>query len=321
MNKLLFTAIAFSLTLIINAQVGINTDSPKTTIDVVGKPTETTSLDGIIAPRITGNQLKAKSYTSTEKGAFVYVTDAATPDAGSTTLPTYAANLTSEGYYFWDGNKWVKLASGNFWGTEGNSGTNSTSNFLGTTDNQALNLRTNNTDKVTILPNGSVGIGTTTPTAKLNLKGGKMLIESWYNTGHVAYKETVGRLLLAGETNSPGGLGGATPGDALISIGGKDYKANVGEDYYKGAIVMITNPGAENPTLPNNLAIFNKYGNFGIGNINPTEKLEVNGKIKASNIIFTGIPGYNSNIEANNDNSLPAGSLYKLNSSNQIFIK
>jgi len=39
----------------IKAQVGINTSTPQATLDVNGKPTDNTVLDGIIAPRITGD--------------------------------------------------------------------------------------------------------------------------------------------------------------------------------------------------------------------------------------------------------------------------
>ncbi|MDY3381498.1 hypothetical protein PG587_10080 [Riemerella anatipestifer] len=35
-------------------KVGINTENPNATLDVVGVPTNTQSLDGIIAPRATG---------------------------------------------------------------------------------------------------------------------------------------------------------------------------------------------------------------------------------------------------------------------------
>jgi len=41
--------------------------------------------------------------------------------------------------------------------------------FVGTIDDYALSLRTNNTDRVYITNNGSVGIGTTTPSEKLTV--------------------------------------------------------------------------------------------------------------------------------------------------------
>ena len=61
-------------TIFIYGQVGINTQTPETTLEVVGKPNDISHYDGIIPPRITGNQLSAKTYSSTKKGAVVYVT-------------------------------------------------------------------------------------------------------------------------------------------------------------------------------------------------------------------------------------------------------
>ncbi|HEY2987633.1 MAG TPA: hypothetical protein VGL11_07895 [Candidatus Binatia bacterium] len=52
---------------------------------------------------------------------------------------------------------------GSGWELFGNSGTNPATNFLGTTDSQALGFRTNNSEKMRIDASGNVGIGTTNP--------------------------------------------------------------------------------------------------------------------------------------------------------------
>src|SRR6185369_2007747 len=61
------------------------------------------------------------------------------------------------------------IAAGGFnmltWLLGGNSGSNPAAQFLGTTDNQPLTFRTNNTEKMRLLANGAVGIGTTNPQA------------------------------------------------------------------------------------------------------------------------------------------------------------
>ena len=49
------------------------------------------------------------------------------------------------------------------WNTTGNSGTNPSTNFLGTTDNQPLVLKTNNTEVIRLLPGGIVKVGTGDP--------------------------------------------------------------------------------------------------------------------------------------------------------------
>ena len=52
----------------------------------------------------------------------------------------------------------VVLICGSFsaqtWNTTGNSGTNPTTNFIGTTDNQSLVFKTNNVEKMRISTNG-----------------------------------------------------------------------------------------------------------------------------------------------------------------------
>ncbi len=84
-------------------QVGIGTTTPESTLDIVGKPTDTSILDGVIPPRITGDQLRAKTYTSDQVGAIVYVTTADSAPAGQT------VEVQAIGYYYFNGTKWIKL--------------------------------------------------------------------------------------------------------------------------------------------------------------------------------------------------------------------
>ena len=68
--------------------------------------------------------------------------------------------------FIYTGSAWKGLAytseggSSGGWGLTGNAGTNTTSNFIGTTDNNGLAFRTNNTARLLINPAGNVGIGT-----------------------------------------------------------------------------------------------------------------------------------------------------------------
>lgn len=101
MFKQFTTLIALMTGVFAFSQVGIGTEIPQATLDIVGKPTETTALDGVIAPRITGEQLRAKNYTSSQTGALVYVTAADTAPAGQT------EDVTAVGYYYFDGSKWI----------------------------------------------------------------------------------------------------------------------------------------------------------------------------------------------------------------------
>jgi hypothetical protein len=69
---------------------------------------------------------------------------------GSTTAPIWSA------------------ASNLYWSTLGNTGTNSTTNYLGTTDAKDFAFRTTNTERMRILSTGQIGIGVTTTTHQLH---------------------------------------------------------------------------------------------------------------------------------------------------------
>ncbi|MFN7014604.1 MAG: hypothetical protein ACK4ON_10090, partial [Bacteroidia bacterium] len=85
-----------------------------------------------------------------------------------------APNNVTPGFYYWNGTNWVRLLNntgnnGVGWLTTGNAGTAIASNFLGTTDNVDLAIRTNNAERMRILNTGLVGINTTTPTMMLEV--------------------------------------------------------------------------------------------------------------------------------------------------------
>jgi len=73
------------------------------------------------------------------------------------------------------GAAWVRLASlGDAtanWAMKGNAGTDSATQFIGTVDNKPLTIRTDNNARMIISSTGNVGIGTTTPSARLNVDG------------------------------------------------------------------------------------------------------------------------------------------------------
>mgnify|MGYP003591858426 FL=1 len=102
MQKIIYTFFLF-FTIILEAQVGINTENPETTLEIVGKPNDVSHYDGILPPRITGDQLAAKPYPSTKKGAIVFVTEPATNLTGQ------VIHMVETGYYFFNGNYWVQL--------------------------------------------------------------------------------------------------------------------------------------------------------------------------------------------------------------------
>lgn len=96
------------------SQVGIDTKSPKATLDVVAKATDTNIPDGIIAPRLTGNQLKAKdnTYTEAQNATIVYATSSVSGTPAGKTI-----NVTNSGYYYYhqptaaDAGVWIAFSS------------------------------------------------------------------------------------------------------------------------------------------------------------------------------------------------------------------
>jgi|GEM_PF-3658790 len=106
-SKIFITVGLFSLGSMALGQVGVNNQSPQATLDVTAKTTNGSKPEGIIAPRLTGDQIKLgdAQYGAGQKGAMVYAT------AAVTAASTKTANITAEGYYYFDGNIWQKIGS------------------------------------------------------------------------------------------------------------------------------------------------------------------------------------------------------------------
>lgn len=92
------------------SQVGINTETPKATLDIVATPLDISTIDGLIAPRLEGSELQSKNilYTSDQTGTLIYV-KSPSPEAGTTGDKTI--HVDAPGYYYFDGIVWVKSGS------------------------------------------------------------------------------------------------------------------------------------------------------------------------------------------------------------------
>ncbi|TYB79829.1 tail fiber domain-containing protein [Bizionia myxarmorum] len=121
--------------------------------------------------------------TSTNKGFLVPRVDIAdlstiAPVTGGTTagLLVWNTNATTGiGYHYWNGSRWIPFGNGGInWALIGNAAT--TANFIGTTNNTPLNVRTNNIERMRILGNGNIGIRTTTPSNMFQMTNGGLAV-------------------------------------------------------------------------------------------------------------------------------------------------
>jgi len=111
-NYLSIAFIAFGLA---SGQVGINTDSPKTTLDVNAKRdpsgiiTDNSQYIGLQSPRLTRAELtnNTATYGTDQTAALVYVTDVS---GGDTNIPRNFVD--APGYYYFDGVLWQKFIGG-----------------------------------------------------------------------------------------------------------------------------------------------------------------------------------------------------------------
>ena len=233
-----FTTSLFLLGLVFTAkaQVGVGTTTPKATLDVVGT-TGTSTLDGIIAPRFTGDELGAKSYGTDQTGALVYATA-----AKSASTSTQVEDVDAAGYYYFNGTKWVKVggsSAGNFWALIGNAGTTAGTNFVGTTDDKDLVFKRNN------IVSGVIG---TSNTSYGN--------NSLPLTGSGTYNTAIGLEALKANT-----------GNENIGIGRAALNTNTGSNNIAlGSNSMSSNTGNGNIGIgENSLKVNTGLGNVAVG--------------------------------------------------------
>jgi hypothetical protein len=106
------------------AQVGINTTTPNAQLDIrSSNQVAPASTDGMLIPKV--DTFPASNPTIAQQGMLVYLTT----NVGS----------NQPGFYYWDNSilTWTPIGNNNNsgWKLTGNSGTNPTTNFIGSTDN------------------------------------------------------------------------------------------------------------------------------------------------------------------------------------------
>lgn len=150
MKKLLFLIALLSINFI-NAQVGIGTTVIQNGVELQIE----SNTKGLLIPRI--------ALTSTILAAPVGPAPIAT---GILIYNTATAGIgitgVTPGFYYWSGTEWTALKStaGQNWSLTGNSGTSPGTQYLGTSDNQNFQIRTNAALRMTVENDGQVIVGT-----------------------------------------------------------------------------------------------------------------------------------------------------------------
>ncbi len=106
------SAVAFS-----QNQVGINTATPQSTLDVKNANASGTTNEGIIAPILT--KTRVANIATPVEGTLVYVNNTAYTAGSNTIINNRVANITEKGYYFYNGIVWVKAADTNLYNANG----------------------------------------------------------------------------------------------------------------------------------------------------------------------------------------------------------
>lgn len=134
--------------------VAINDNGSVANTNAVLDVDVSTNNKGVLIPRLTSAQRVA------------------IPGLGAADQALLVYDETTDSFWYWDGVQWVEISKGNNeWELLGNAGTNPLINFVGTTDNTDLVIRTNSVEAMRVAANGNVGIGTNTPAHKLHLVG------------------------------------------------------------------------------------------------------------------------------------------------------
>jgi hypothetical protein len=192
---------------------------------------------------------------------------------------------------------WVSPGTGTAaaWSALGNAGTNTVTNFIGTTDARELNFKTNNALAITINTLGYVGIGTSTPSVKFENSPGGTTSGSGEGQASFYHNSGFGNAIHA-ESNTGGSRTGSTTVYARALLAGYNNNTTMGSNADAGANLFgstwgLTAGGGNILGAPitsvgiagNLFAGIFMGGNVGIGTNSPAAALHVNGSVLLAN--------------------------------------
>lgn len=234
---LLISVIGFAQNIGINATN--STPNASALLDVDAAPGNN---KGVLIPRI--------ALTATNSNAPIGAGIATSLLVYNTATTGVTPNNVLPGFYYWDGTKWIALSGGtggNDWSLLGNAGTNSATNFLGTTDAQDVVFKVNNTRAMRLI-NGTPGyvainnatnnfailaVGGSSGTAQFNV-GSKFGINGTGTTVR-QYVDNLGAATTLNFDNAGGGASDILNVNFEDNIGLGTASTNTGKIFFRNA--------------------------------------------------------------------------------------
>lgn len=302
MKKITLFLLLFFTTIIVKAQVGINTTIPNAQLDIrSSNQAVPTNTDGILIPKV--DVFPATNPTATQQGMLVYLTT-----TSGTDLP---------GFYYWDNTTvdWIPIGNNNTngWTISGNTGTNPTTNFIGTTDNVDLVFRRAN------VLSGRIGNSTTF--------FGRLSGSVSTGTNNTYIGTEAGRDNVTGQQNvfigRRAGTFGATGSDNILIGNGAGIFNEANQNSFIGSFSGNgTSTGANNTFMgyssgsANGTGSQNAFFGASAGTANSTgignTIIGTNSNLSLNNLNNASAIGFNAMVGANN--SMVLGSINGLNS-------
>lgn len=229
-------------------------------------------------------------------------------------------DTTTNSFWYNNGTAWNNLANSNsVWSLNGNSGTDASVNFIGTTDAQPLKLKVNNTTAGVIeyLSNGNTGFGYGTFQANISGRSNAALGVNALNTNTTGSSNTAtGPNSLFSNTTGSGNTANGyyaleqnTTGGFNTAVGYMSLSSNIDGTYNTsvGAFSLLGNTsGTDNSTLGHGALNINTSGNYNIA----VGSLALQNNMTASANTALGYSAMNTNTTGANNTSAGHNSLY-----------